>query len=268
MNEITYKLIFTKEESAAIRNLLEKGEAKGISYKIDPGTDCGITCIRDGILTGFMTVDCFSGKDIESAAIIENTDDWDSMTEVLIAHAKELGAEQILFICDPNDTAVSRKLKSLGLRPSFSEYRMEFDAAAFSPAAISNVSIQKAIPSDTAYIKMLDEEVFGRSIDRISPQDLNNTIIIMQDHRPAGKLRAVEADGVYGIYGVIIDSKLRGQGIGAQALTLLLEKLRSLDAKSIYLEVDSGNPSAFHLYKKLGFRVTSEFCYYSCKLPT
>lgn len=267
MKEITYKLIFTKEEAAGIRNLQEKGLTKGISYKIDRGTDCGITCFCDGVLTGFMTVDCFDGKDIESAAIIDNIADWDNMADALITQARELKAERILFICDPHDTGVSQKLKSWGLRSSFSEYRMELDTAAYSPAVIDDISIKKAIPSDATYIKMLDEEVFGRSIDRISPQDLNNTIIIIRNHQPVGKLRAVESDGIYGIYGVIVDSRLRGKGIGAQALTLLLDKLQALDAKTIYLEVDSSNPAAFHLYQKLGFKVTSEFRYYPYKLP-
>lgn len=262
MNEAVYKMILTQQEINHVLKLQAEAAAKGITYKIDPGTNSGILCTRDGVPTGYMTVDCFGGHDIESAAIAGSTADWDCMKAVLTDYAREQKATQILFICDPADTVVAKKLESLGLKASFSEYRMEFAAASFSPAAIQNISLKKALASDAAYIKMLDEEVYGKDILCLSAADLSNTLIILQDNQPVGKLRTSAADGIYGIHGVAVESGLRGQGIGAQALTLLLNHYMSLGIQSIYLEVDSENPAAFHLYKKLGFRVSSEFRYY------
>ena len=266
INEANYKLILTRQELDEIRKLEEKGMSRGLSYKIDPGIDSGILCTRNGVLTGFMTVDCFGGKDIESAAITDNMADWDAMKAALTAYAVENEAEQILFICNPKDKKVSRRLRSCGLRPEFSEYRMVFDRSAFAPAAITDITLRQAVASDTTYLKTLDQDVFGRNLTHISPQDLRNTQIILQDDRPAGKFRVEESEGIYGIYGVIVEPEFRGRGIGAQALTLLLQRLIELEAETVYLEVESQNPVAYHLYLKLGFKVVSEFCYYPYKL--
>lgn len=265
-NGIVYRSILTEQELEEIHDLEAKMGKKGIRYKIDPGTSSGIICIRDDILAGFMTVDCFDGKDIESAAIVDSTTDWDKMVAVLVAHANEKMAERILFICDPNDVPMTQKLESAGLTPLFSEYRMTFDAASFSPAVIHDISIKRAMQADRTYVRGLDEEAFGKSVDHTSPHNLNNTYIILQNSQPVGKLRVEEFDDVHGIYGVVVERRLRGKGIGAQALTLLLNELMILGIRNIYLEVDSENPSAFHLYKKLGFKVLSEFRYYPYKL--
>lgn len=264
-NEIYYQLTFTGQELEGIQGLEAEGTEKGVCYKIDPGTNSGIIYAKNGIPVGFMTVDCFGNEDIESAAIVNNTTDWDKMAAVLISYAKEKMAKRILFICDPSDVIVTQKLESAGLVPLFSEYRMAFDAASFSPAAIHDISVRRATQTDYSYIRELDEKAFGKD-NHTSQCDVCNTQIILQNNLPVGKLRIEESDGNHGIYGVVVERRLRGKGIGAQALTLLLNELMTLDVPSIYLEVDSENPAAFHLYKKLGFKVMSEFHYYPYKL--
>ena len=256
-----YRDVLTEAELQAIRTLETVGNEKGITYKIDPGLNSGIAYCSGGKLAGFMTTDCFGGKDMESAAVTGSAADWDAMKDALFTHAREMGAERVLFIVDPADALVLGRIKSLVSTPLFSEYRMVFDAAAFRPVPIHGISIRPSVAEDRSIITELDVQAFGCAVP-MSDNDFHNTWIVTREERPVGKLRMDVADGLHGIYGVVIDAQLRGQGIGAQAMTLALQDLLKSGAGHIYLEVASENPAAFHLYKKLGFKVQSEFQYY------
>lgn len=264
--EVQYRRKLSEQELEGIEILQEKGTARGVSYKLDPGLNSGIVCSRNGVLTGFMTVDCFGGEEIESAALVEDLTDWEEMVTVLKDCAKEKNTQSILFICDPKDILLKEKLESLGLAPAFTEYRMAFDRESFVPAEVNGISLRQATGADAGYIKGLDRGAFGDGEGDVPPRDIACTKIILRKGEPAGKLRLNEADGMHGIYGVVVDSCLRGQGIGYQAITLLLRELMACGASNIYLEVDSQNLAAFHLYQKLGFRVRSAFGYYSYSL--
>lgn len=265
-NEASFRPAFTGQEQAEIKRLQADGLKKGIGYKIDPGTASGILLTgADKTLTGFMTADCFGGSEIESAAIANNADDWAKMNAVLSRHARQTGKKRILYICDPKDTLVRQILDGLGLVAAFAEYRMELCPADFSPAPADGIALRQAMETDLEAIKKLDEEAFG-AVGPVSAADIDNTQIILYNNKPAGKLRAQLAEGVEGIYGVVIEQALRGRGIGAGALTLFINGVMAEGRQRIYLEVDSQNPAAFHLYKKLGFQVVSEFGYYAFHL--
>ena len=55
---------------------------------------------------------------------------------------------------------------------------------------------------------------------------------------------------------VIVDDNLRGKGYGKQMLQLAIEKAKNeFGAKMITLGVFDNNPSAFHCYESVGFKV-------------
>ena len=145
---------------------------------------------------------------------------------------------------------------------------MVLDEKSFLPVPITEIGLRKAEADDTGFIISLDEEAFGHSTGHLTSLDIANTRIILREGNPVGKLRADTADGICGIYGVVVEANSRGRGIGAQALTIVLNELIHAGAANIYLEVDSENPAAFHLYEKLGFRVKSEFRYYPERLSS
>lgn len=188
------------------------------------------------------------------------------MFELLLAHGESKGIEKILFICDPNDELVMERLASKGLTPAFAEYRMVFEAQRCPWMETQDISLVRATLDDHDYIESLDAESFGHSPDSIRPAEILATQIIMYYDEPVGKLRIDATDGSCGIYGVVVEQRLRGQGIGGRALKLALDELMNNGVQHIYLEVDSKNPGAFHLYKKLGFGVEAEFQYYPYEL--
>ena len=55
---------------------------------------------------------------------------------------------------------------------------------------------------------------------------------------------------------VIVDDQLRGKGYGKQMLRLAIQKAKNeFGAKKITLGVFDNNPSAFHCYESVGFKV-------------
>lgn len=256
------------KEIEGVRKLEENGAKKGIGYKIDPGLSTGIIYIENGEIKGFMTFDCFGGEDIESAAIANSKEAWEAMSAELLERSRErarggTGEKRILYICSPADKLVSGILKEKGMEILFTEYRMNFNAEGFSSEKCQGVSLRAASNEDLPYIHFLEE---GAGWGDAPDEPMAGTSIILHNGENAGKLRVNGDDGCYGIYGVIIDKELRGRGIGGKALMLTINKLIETGAESIYLEVDSENPVAFNLYKKLGFEVSSEFSYYPFNL--
>jgi ribosomal protein S18 acetylase RimI-like enzyme len=65
-----------------------------------------------------------------------------------------------------------------------------------------------------------------------------------------------------GIYTVGISPQLQGRGYGAQMLNLVLEMLIGMGYQEVVIDVDSENASAYHLYRKAGFAVQTQFDYY------
>ena len=61
---------------------------------------------------------------------------------------------------------------------------------------------------------------------------------------------------------VIVDDQLRGKGYGKQMLLLAIQKAQhEYGAKKITLGVFDNNPSAFHCYESVGFKVTGADTY-------
>ena len=61
---------------------------------------------------------------------------------------------------------------------------------------------------------------------------------------------------------VIVDDNLRGKGYGKQMLQLAIQKAtHEFGAKKITLGVFDNNPSAFHCYESVGFKITGTDSY-------
>lgn len=52
---------------------------------------------------------------------------------------------------------------------------------------------------------------------------------------------------------MIVKKEYRGQGIGSEILTFLIEKAKEMDFNEMTIGVDKDNTAALHLYRKFGF---------------
>lgn len=83
--------------------------------------------------------------------------------------------------------------------------------------------------------------------------DLEASCVITDDGTPIS-VAMLGRRGLFGwVGGVGVALAYRGQGIGRQIMTALLENARTLGMSSVQLEVIVGNDAAYSLYQKLGF---------------
>ncbi len=87
------------------------------------------------------------------------------------------------------------------------------------------------------------------------------TFLYRFDNKAVGVLNAALEDGAWVLHGVGVLHAFRNQGHGRNMLCLAIETLFN-DAQTIQLEVDSQNPPALALYKKLGFQTSSQVDYH------
>lgn len=71
-----------------------------------------------------------------------------------------------------------------------------------------------------------------------------------------------EERNFYELCRFMIDRKHQGQGYGTQALSLIVEEMKSeYNCNEIYLSTDPENARAKHVYEKIGFVSTGEIWY-------
>jgi len=67
--------------------------------------------------------------------------------------------------------------------------------------------------------------------------------------------------GYIGLFDIVVDERLRNQGLGHRIVTNLLTWGRSCGAQNAYLQVVSTNTAAQRLYAKIGFREIYQYWY-------
>ncbi len=65
------------------------------------------------------------------------------------------------------------------------------------------------------------------------------------------------------LYEVEVAKNVRNTGIATKCLNRLFQMLAAEQPVTVYLQVGSYNEPAVHLYKKLGFEISEELCYYT-----
>lgn len=128
---------------------------------------------------------------------------------------------------------------------------------------MSTVRLRTATAADLDAIMALETSSFGLtawSRDTMAAElasDLGRYVVAVVDGEVdevigyAG-LRAVGVEG--DIQTICVDEQRRGEGIGRSLLDELAREARDRGVRSLFLEVREDNPSARHLYERLGWR--------------
>lgn len=106
-----------------------------------------------------------------------------------------------------------------------------------------------------------DRDESARTLSYLLAQSDRKTFLYRYEEQPLGVLNAVMEDGMWVLHGVGILHAYWNQGMGKRMLSLAFDILFE-DASTIQLEVDSQNPPALALYRKLGFQTTSQVDYH------
>jgi ribosomal protein S18 acetylase RimI-like enzyme len=80
--------------------------------------------------------------------------------------------------------------------------------------------------------------------------------IVDEENAKIGMLWVQIKDRKAFIYDFVIDETFRGKGYGKQAMTVMDEKLKSMNVETVGLHVFGDNITAQELYKKMGYQIT------------
>jgi ribosomal protein S18 acetylase RimI-like enzyme len=247
-----------------------------------------LTLYRDGILVGFLGRYSFGSK-LEICGMVHPAYRRQGIFTSLLKLALDDWAirnhKEILLNAPGNSTSAKDFLNALDCNYSFSEYQMKHHNPTAREAADDTTSntgsdttstltyndevyLRPARANDREMLIQLEMEGFGDSLEdatqyyvEISKQSDSYYEIIMLNDVPAGKVRVDNEQQASWIYGFVVSSTMRGQGIGGSTLRLIIER-ECKQGYEVWLEVALTNPNAMRLYQSVGFQVQQVQDYY------
>lgn len=133
---------------------------------------------------------------------------------------------------------------------------------------LSNV-FSLSMPEDKA-VKKAEEEQYGLLPEGINTKD-HFLFTITQDGKSIGsvwfaKLEKKQRDIAF-IFYIGIDEDLRGKGFGTTAMEILETEIKKIGLNTIRLHVLKNNLSAIKVYKKMHYKIYTEYDKYDVNDP-
>jgi ribosomal protein S18 acetylase RimI-like enzyme len=278
-NGVLYVQNLNEKEISAVTSLIKfYNEEKGIYFKFDPGFLTNpdeeanhVLFFENDMLTGYMSIDCYNGEEVEAAPVVDKEDVFIKMHQCLIMDAKDKGKQKLLYIVDRKFDFLGNCLNKIDMPISFSELRMNLDQTKFKPIENCIIEIRDAEVNDKRAIFELDKDAFNESGDlddeiKIKNVELSLIKVAILNNEVIGKVRVFESNGNAGIYGFVVYPHLRGKGYGKAILSEIISMYQKNGSQKIFLEVETENAIAVHLYHSVGFVVQSTFDYYELNI--
>lgn len=165
------------------------------------------------------------------------------------------GREPLLIV--PRGSAGGRALADRhGATLHHSEHALELRGEPVDGPSDPRLTMRAAERRDVPAIMALMSSGFGfappDTAERLGEEGVRS-LVFERDGAVVGTLRAAFTGETAGVYGFAVDPRLRGRGIGRDALRRTCHELRERGARTIALEVAVDNDRALRLYTGLGF---------------
>ncbi len=230
---------------------------------------------EDELLVGFIGLYEF-GSDMEVCGMVRPgyrrrgifTSLWEEAQTII----KRNNVTTLLLNAPAASTSGIAFLQTLPLAFNHAEYQMKWDGITLSSSEASSeagtILLRPARVDEANILIELDCEGFDRAVedaaklfDLQETLDMEEHIIIEMDGQPVGKLRLWSEDNQSWIFGFTITKKLRGLGIGRNALIQTINR-EHRNYNGVNLEVALDNPNALKLYESCGFVIQNKQDYY------
>ena len=257
----------TKEEGCYVLGLVlpEPGWAEEDSFYL--------LCEEKGQPASFLSVFC---PDLETAEVSGFTAPAfrrrGYFSALLAAAEREIderfGTVRLLYQCLTGDQDTEGFCKKRGLRFSYGECMMEYNAAGRRTAPSlhdKGFSLRPASSGDRELLISLHRSVFPDTeaeayMDTVLADEATDSFLILSEGTPAGLFHLTTSGAVSYFMGLGILPAFRGKGLAKAALR---EVFSMLPPKGrLLLQVSTSNGPAFQLYTSMGFSVFSRLDYY------
>lgn len=229
---------------------------------------------RDDQLIGFLGLYVFNNREAELSVMIAPQQRRQGIFTRLLTEARrevlQRNISSLLFICEQNSTGGQAAMRAVDATYEFSEYRMDMQPGAASPAVPAcRVQIKPATPADIPVMAALDEACFnvpaeGSAAELARNGSKQNSLLLL-DGEIIGKIQIIPQPEQTFIAGFCILPAYRGQGYGSAILARVIANLLAQGHQRLALEVETKNDRALNIYLRSGFVVTTAYDYY--RLP-
>ena len=199
---------------------------------------------------------CFDGETLEATIVAPNVGPFvEELVQELEKQAALWGMKEVFLVMDDKQSVGLNYFNRQGIVPAFSEQYLVFQRETYSQE-LAKLTLLRPQAADLHSLARLLE---GTPL----PEDLQRTLIYKENNQLLATLRLDHFENEWGIYGFVVTKPQRGRGLGRQvlqsALRMILEKSASA---TIFLEVETENQAALHLYQTEGFQVRNQYNYY------
>ncbi len=235
--------------------------------------DCFYLLCGEGKLVSFLSLFIPMQNEAEVSAYtlpnFRRRGYFHALFEKAAEELKNHGIAKVLFVCEPAGRAALEVLKAYGSGLSCSEYRMTCEPGDYRKSGDS-LRLEPASKNRLEEMAALDSRLFDGSYDEslsllaksLDSSDVKSYCAFLDD-RMVGLCSANFQDGGVTIYGFGVSPEYQGNGYGRELLNLLLEQILRENPGEISLEVSSTNEAAYQLYLTNGFRVKTQYDYYT-----
>ena len=199
---------------------------------------------------------CFDGETLEATIVAPNVGPFfEELVQELEKQAALWGMKEVFLVMDDKQSVGLNYFNRQGIVPAFSEQYLVFQRETYSQALAKLTLLRPQVADLDSLARLLE----GTPL----PEDLQRTLIYKENNQLLATLRLDHFENECGIYGFVVTKTQRGRGLGRQvlqsALRMILEKSASA---TIFLEVETENQAALHLYQTEGFQVRNQYNYY------
>lgn len=265
MKKFDWKKVLNDEEQKQVLALQKENEARqSVYHKLDLGFTEGekgyathLLYWRENELSGYGWATSFDPSELELTLILSDAkEDLPAVMTEIERYASEQSVTSIMLIADQTDEEFAKQFKSTAIEKQFSEYYMLLDMNKAKPEADKGIQLVSPTVTD---LPMLEQLLGGSPLE----EDLANTFVYKDSGQLLACIRLEEANGNWGIFGFVVLEDQRGKGLGRKVLTAAIQLILESKPESIYLEVETDNQPAYHLYQSIGFDVRNQYDYYN-----
>ncbi len=223
---------------------------------------------RGGELAGFLGVYDF-GSPVELSGMVapglRRQGIGAALLDAALGLCAERGATAALLVVPRTSDGGRALAASRGGALHHSEHALALTAEPAGTVTDPHLRVRAAVTDDADAVARLLSEGFAHVSSDVAAQIAahpGRTLVVELDGEVVGTLRLDREQGQAGVYGFVVQSDLRGRGIGRQVLRQVCRAAWGDGVRRIGLEVAVDNEHALGLYTSLGFEPVTTEDYY------
>lgn len=249
--KINWRRQLTQLEKQTLTELKNKEMIKqGTFYKLEQ------TFPEEQTIQAYIVGYCFDGETLEATIVAPNVGPFfEELVQELEKQAALWGMKEVFLVMDDKQSVGLNYFNRQGIVPAFSEQYLVFQRETYSQALAKLTLLRPQVADLDSLARLLE----GTPL----PEDLQRTLIYKENNQLLATLRLDHFENEWGIYGFVVTKTQRGRGLGRQVLQSALRMILENSASAtIFLEVETENQAALHLYQTEGFQVRNQYNYY------